>query len=214
MKKKFLFFLTFLFFSFSSLYAAPILYNSEADLFANLDRFTTYDFEASSGFYSGYIGLFDGINFDASIYYSGYYGSQVMTSFSAPNRTAFIDFTVSNIKPNSFGFYGLDLKFGETIKTVVNFSSGASATYDVTLKGASNFTPIYFGLIAKMDTISAITISGTELIDPSIIRAWLIDDLTIGNYTIPMPEPATMLLLGSSLIFIAILGRKRLSKKK
>lgn len=91
-----------------------------------------------------------------------------------------------NQPPQGCGFVGLDLMSldDEVIRTTFTFVSGAVRTYDVRLPpGASNFTPVFFGLVDTEDRIVSVNLYGTEV--TGIFRAWMIDDLTIGPDATP-----------------------------
>lgn len=113
MKKIFLLAIGFLLFASPQVYSTPVLFDSEATFLGSLGTYTTYDFEASSGFPTGstfnYIGTFDGINFDASTYYNGHYLTQTLTGPISSHTTATIDFSSLSDQPYAIGFYGLDL---------------------------------------------------------------------------------------------------------
>ena len=202
-------------FASSSALAVPSTYDNEADFLSAMGSYTTYDFEASSGFTdvalfdSSHIGLFDGINFDAIIHEPP--PTPFGQSLSGSSNTFDSAHIYFNRPTTGFGFYALDLTtiYDEVIRVDVNFESGINETYDIGLgPGDIDFTPIYFGLTDSTDNILSISLRGTD--DVYATRAWIIDDLTTNVRSVP--EPETLLLLGLGLFGLRF--SKRISSRR
>lgn len=200
--------------------AALITFNSEAAFLAALASSTTFDFEVASDFPlapSAAIGIVGFVDFDFARTTTGnpVSGTQSMTGDDPPGDFGFatVVFTGLGTLPNAVGFFALDLNGVDSEVVVLDVAQstpgpGQFRQFKIGLDGADPFTPIYFGVISTDDTIQSITLSGTDEFEAD--RAWEIDDLTIGNTGRPMPEPATLFLLGAGLLGGAVLRRRTL----
>lgn len=112
-----------------------------------------------------------------------------------PGGTATFTFATPT---NSFGMYLTGLQTVFTSSLTVTFTDTAlhTLTLPVNVLGGAQ----YFGFTDSL-SISSIQISNLS------IDAWGIDDITY-NSTAPVPEPCTMLLLGSGLAGVAAFRRK------
>ncbi len=203
-------------------HAVLITFNDEATFLGAVGSATTYDFETSSGFpadtnggtLGGFapIGLFDGINFDASVYESSStpVGEQSMTGPTGTFSDATLTFSPGT---TGFGFFGLDLtQTGpEVIRVTVDFLSGPDRVFDIGLEiGDPNFTPKYFGVWDSTDSILSAMIMGTNGGPPNdITRAWNIDDLSVAAGVPPVPVPAAIWLFGTALIGLVGFSKRR-----
>jgi hypothetical protein len=167
--------------------AAPIVYNSQAAFTADLNLAvpTTYNFEVGSGFPAagGNIGTVGGVTFSAQtdVYPDVTSGTQAMTGAGGTFTTATVNFENLATRPNAVSLYGLDLtQFGpEVVRVSATFTTGATQAYEVRLApGVADFTPTFFGVIDRTDTIKSLSILGTNAGGQSPDRAWLIDDLS------------------------------------
>lgn len=181
---------------------AATIYDNETTFLSDLGTSQTIDFEISSGFPSSgsYIGLVDGINYDAQTVDYGYYSGQALTgsggTFTAANIT-FKTFT------SGFGFYGLDLTDGEFIRVTVDYEIKPDEVFDITLNGKPWLTPSYFGLIEDSDNILGVSLIGGD--DLNRVRAWLIDDLSVSA----VPEPSTYALMLGGLGLVGFMAARR-----
>ena len=191
-------------FAASAASAVPSIYFDEATLLGALGPSRTFDFETSSGFPAGPapIGIVDGVNFDAqtSAVIIPTSGVQSMTGSSGPTSAATVSFTTPT---TGFGFFALDLTVDEFIQVVVEFAGQPNLIFEISLGGAADFTPIYFGLVDPADTILSLTFSGSDNL--GLARAWLIDDLSVS--AIPAPAPLVLVLA-----FVSLLGLARMRR--
>ena len=192
--------------------AALLTYDNSGDLFLNPGSQTTYDFEVSSGFPVAsvgfeYIGLFDNINFDATVYDTSISvsGDQSMAGATGTGSPANIDLTLGS-DVFGVGFWGLDLTEDEYIVLNVTFSDSTSQSYNIALNGQARLTPIYFGLYSDdpTQTITNIMFSGTDSVGR--LRAWSIDDLTVIS---AVPVPAAAWLFISGLAGLMVVSRRK-----
>jgi hypothetical protein len=198
-------------------HATTTTYDNLFDLFVNPGLKTTYDFETLSGFPASTgtftaIGVFDGINFDASLYATpaAISGTRTLTGSGGTFTAASADFSAVSGNVVGIGFWGLDLTTigNEAIVLDVSFSDSSSQSFNITLNGAASLTPIYFGLYSDdlSQTITGISLYGTE--DSGADRAWLIDDLTVVTVS-AVPVPAAAWLFASGLIGLVGIGKRK-----
>lgn len=198
------------------LQAAIVTYGNEASLIASAGTSVTYDFETTSGFpVTGYIGSFDGIEFDASTFSATPFfpASQSLTGAGtttlATRDTATLNFAAYEAQVLGFGFYGLDLVTDEIIRVTVDFEFGGSQVFDVALNGASNNTPIYFGVTDTADRINQISLLGLGSANPGAsASAWHVDNLTLVTSPLVVPIPAALPLFLSGLTLLGCYRRR------
>ncbi len=194
--------------------AALVTYNNEADFIAIDATQARYDFEIASGFPEGsydydpapsLIGEIDGIQFDATTISPAdppTSGSQTMTGYSSSQggnySAANLDFSNLSRRITGFGFYGLDLLPGESIRVTADFRLGGIQIFDVDLGSAADLTPIYFGAYDADDSILSLSLLGID--GSGNNSAWHIDDLSLTSVAaVPLP-PALPLFLGGLLL--------------
>ena len=115
-------------------------YNNQASFLVDVGTATTYDFETGSGFPDasggGFqtIGLFDGINFDATTFDAGasvaISGTQVMSGAGGSFTPATLTFAPGT---TGLGFFALDLTIvgSEVIQLLVDFDAGPDQTFNI-----------------------------------------------------------------------------------
>ena len=191
-------------------------FDNQDAFFSAANASITFDFETRSGFPLGTsdnpgtpIGSFNGINFDANVQIddSATSGTQILVGNTGTFGTATINFSEIPVPVNGVGLFGLDLTVGEIIRVDVEFSSGESSVFDVSLGGAQEFTPTYFGVLDTMSTIDRLTILGTDGAGSN--RAWGLDDLTVNV----VPEPSTYALMISVVLALMLLGYQKTIKQ-
>lgn len=115
----------------------------------------------------------------------------------------------------AFGFYGTDIgDWGGTV--TVTTQDGVSTAYEIphtsVPDGSTSGSALYWGVIDTDNPFISITFDNTYGVGD-----WFgFDDFSIGSIEQvqpTIPEPGTLLLLGSGLIGLLALGRKKLSKK-
>ena len=195
------------------LQAAIVTYDSASALMADAGSSVTYDFETTSGFPgTSYIGTVDSIHFDASTYSPTPFfpGTQSMTgagtSTLATRDTATLNFSSYGSQVLGFGFDGLDLFDDEIIRVNVEFNLSGTQVFDIALNGASNNTPIYFGLIDTADRINQISFSGLDGVGNA--SAWHIDNLTLVTSPTAVPVPAALPLFIGGLALLGFWRRR------
>ena len=203
-------------------HAALMTFTDEAAFLGAVGSATTYDFETSSGFPAdtngstlggfAHIGLFDGINFDASVYESSVTpaGEQSMTGTAGTFTPATLTFAPGT---TGLGFFALDLTIvgSEIIRLLVDFENGPDQAYNIGLDpGDPTLTPKYFGLNDPDNSILSATLLGTEAGNLTANRAWSIDDLSVTPGSIPpVPVPAAVWLFGTALIGLVGFSKRR-----
>ena len=132
-------------------------------------------------------------NIDAG---GGFVGGFLDSLVNRPPLTATFDSRMS-----AFGFDTNGLIGGTTQSLVINFSSGPSATLALTLPSDDSLH--FFGFQSSAQDIVSINLSGDS---PTF--GFALDNFTYGNVS-ATPEPATITLLGLSLVGMCGFGWRR-----
>lgn len=117
----------------------------------------------------------------------------------------------------AFGFYGID--FGDfNGQITATTSNGVSSTYEIPHKvGAPGGSVVYWGLIDTDNLFTSLafdnTGSGADFFGFDDFSIGSLEQVTPGGPSQPVPEPGTMLLLGSGLLGMGFLARKRFMKQ-
>ena len=143
----------------------------------------------------------------------GVTSKSLVDTADAPGGTALVvDFLGTGIPAAGFDFYvflanPIHLISAPTHMSV--FGSGNVLVGETTVDSSSS-APVFFGVASSSDMITRITILGEY---PGYYQWEGIDNVTFNSSSSPVPEPTTLLLLGSGLIGLAGYGRKRFLKK-
>ena len=113
----------------------------------------------------------------------------------------------------AFGFYGIDAGDFQGQLTLDLVSGGTQTLNIPHTVSAPGGSVIYLGVIENDPTLQFTSVSFGNI--GSSVDNFGFDDMTIGSLeqVQPVPEPSTILLVGTGLIGIIGFGRKRLNKK-
>lgn len=118
-------------------------------------------------------------------------------------------FTITFSQPvYAFGFYATDIGDGRDGRLVINYttSSGVEVLHVNNAFPTSNGGVLYFGFYENdpLKAFTSISFTGASSLD-----YFGFDDMTVGKPGDPVPEPATMLLLGAGIVGLAGLRSRR-----
>lgn len=145
--------------------------------------------DASSGTVA-FVGSIGGVAFDTHISAGPSALSGVQTSLGSFADQTF-DFSGYGKPVSGFGFFELDLVGAEITRVSVTFADLSVQTFDVGLGGASDFTPIFFGLLTDMSPVRQVVLSGLRDGGAGPVSPSTIDDLSVA--AVPLPAPALFL---------------------
>ena len=161
---------------------------------------------------------------DWEVMTDGYFAANYKNSYNSPSGTNALynggdtnstGYTITSVTP--FDFLGASFSSFTYNNAYATYSDGSYSARTLTIKGYLNDVLVEtinlnlgIGYTPYVDS-SANLFDKLVLIDGAS-GYWLMDDFTYQGGA-PVPEPATILLLGSGLIGLAGFGRKKLFKK-